>query len=321
MIAPDARGRSLGEGGSVFSRGAISAYYNPALLVTSETVSGGFNYCDYAPEFSDDISVINVFIAHKFRDLGYYGIGFTKFDYGNTYGPGKSYDYSLGFWAAMDFDRDYSIGIGVKYIKMKLEFYNYWTGSRSYEGSSYAFDFGFLSRNHLPKSTYKVDSKGKIPGMFSEERDEGFSFGISLANLGKGIAFFDPDQTDPLPRKLRLAAGYQAIDSEPVGLRLMVDATKLLIDVEDSFRKEWSEIVWSYGLESTFYYIVHFRLGRLFDRDTYQRFNIIGAGIGPDWLRLDYSRILGDEDDRGWNRRYGEASISLICNISPDTFR
>jgi hypothetical protein len=122
-----------------------------------------------------------------------------------------------------------------------------------------------------------------------------------------------------MPKRLRLAAGYQAVDSEPVGLRLTVDATKLLIDVDDSFKEEWSEVAWSYGLESQFYYILYFRFGRLLDRGDHQRYYTIGFGLGPEWLRLDYSLVLGDYDH--WNRSSKEYSISINCNISPENFK
>ncbi|UCC79993.1 MAG: PorV/PorQ family protein [Candidatus Zixiibacteriota bacterium] len=325
LIPPDARGRALGEGGSVFSKGAISAYYNPALLVTSELFSGEFNYSDYAPDFVDGMSTKNIFISNNIDDMVFCALGYTRFDFSNGLDipeyESESYDYSLGIWAAVSFDPHNSLGAGIKYIKRYHQ--SSYMGSdyvSSREGSSYAFDFGLLSRNHLPVTTLYNDTiyYPVLHKLFKVERDRGFSFGISLANVGKAMTFFEKDRADPIPRNFRFAAGYQAIDTEPVGLRLTLDATKLLIDVDDSFKEEWNEIVWSYGLEATFYYILHFRLGRLFDRDSYQRFNTVGFGIGPEWLSLDYSTILGDTDDWRWNRRAEEYSISIRCNISPN---
>lgn len=325
LITPDARGKSLGDGGSVFSKGAVSAYYNPALLVTSKEFSGEYNYCQYLPQISDDLIVENIFLSSNYRDLAYLGIGYTRFDYsGKTdiWEDVNSYDYSLGFWTAISFDPDNSIGVGIKYIKMKYESSPNVPWNESYEGSSYAFDFGFLTRNHLPGATWRNNNTyyPVLHRLFREERDRGFSFGISVANWGKDMALFDEDRPDPLPRKLRLGTGYQAVDSEPIGLRLTVDATKLLVYMDDPFKEEWSEIAWSYGVETTFYYILNFRLGRLFDRGSHQRLNTIGFGIGPEWLRLDYSRVLGDIDDWRWNRRTDEYSFSISCNISPQTF-
>jgi hypothetical protein len=323
LITPDARSKALGDGGSVFSKGAISAYYNPALLVTSEMFSGEFNYSDYAPDFISGSSIKNIFISHKISDKAYCGMGYSRFDFsGSADIPEykfKSYDYSLGLWAAISYDPHISLGAGIKYIKRYRAVFYDGMEQTSHDGTSYAFDFGILSIDHLPFTTWKND-KIYYPGLhrlFKLERDNGFSFGISLANVGKAMTFYDENTAYPIPRNFRFAAGYQAIDTEPVGLKLTIDATKLLVDVHDSFKEEWSEIAWSYGLEATFYYILDFRLGRLFDRSGYQRFNTFGFGIGPEWLSLDYSRVLGDTDDWHWNRRAGEYSVSVRCNISP----
>jgi hypothetical protein len=93
---------------------------------------------------------------------------------------------------------------------------------------------------------------------------------------------------------------------------LTIDATKILVGE--------SELVWSYGLESEFYYLACFRIGRYYDYDSRHRYTTIGFGIGPDWLRFDYARIPG-EYDYDWSRKAGEYSFSIRCNISSDTFK
>ncbi len=329
LITPDTRGKSMGDGGSVFSNGAVSAYYNPALLVSSEEFSGEYNYCQYLPKLADDLSINNIYLSSKFSDLAYFGMGYSRFSYGeqeltdeagNSLGTASSYDYALGFWAAFSFDADNSFGAGFKYIKRHLAEIGAGSKSKS-NASTIAFDFGLLSRNNFPAATWRND-KIYYPGLrrlFRVERNKGLVFGVSVANLGKDLAYVDADQSDPLPKRLRLGIGYQAIDSEPVGLRLTVDATKLLIDMNDPFKEEWNEIIWSYGLESTLYYLFNFRLGRLLDREGHQRFNTIGFGIGPEWLRFDYSYVL--DSDIHWNRRGEEYSISVNCNVSPQIFK
>ncbi|UCC79994.1 MAG: PorV/PorQ family protein [Candidatus Zixiibacteriota bacterium] len=330
LIAPDARGKSLGGGGSVFSIGAISAYYNPALLVTSEEFSGEYNYCGYMPKIADDLFPKNIYLSSNYRDLLYFGMGYSKFSYGeqermdelgNLLGRFESYESALGFWAAITFDPDNSFGAGIKYIESHLAEVGAGSERGRGDASTVAFDFGILSRNHLPEATWQNEKifYPDLRRLFGVERDLGFSFGVSIANLGEGLEYIDEDQSYPLPKRLRLGLGYQAIDSEPVGLRLAVDATKILVYMNDPFEREWYEIVWSYGLESTFYYLFSIRFGRMLDRDGHQRFNTIGFGIGPEWFSLDYSRVLDSDID--WNRRGDEYSISIRCNISPKTFK
>jgi len=321
-IAPDARGKSLAGGGSVFSKGAISVYYNPALLATSGYFSAEINEDD--SKFINGY-LMNIFLSRKIKEWASVGIGYTSFDHRISdwfdYGYGLYWndirDYSLGLWVAFSLDPHNSYGIGIKYIKTHPDSYAYYRGKTG--KSSIAFDFGWLTKNHLTKATWQNDEifYPDLHRLFKVEREKGFAFGISFTNLGKDLKVKYSTYPDRMPKRFRLAAGYQAIDSEPVGLRLTVDATKFLIEMNDTFSEEWSEVAWAYGLEAAFYYIVDFRFGRLLDRENHQRYNTIGFGLGPEWLRLDYSRVLGDDD---WDYYAGDYSFSVNCNISPETF-
>lgn len=321
-IAPDARGKSLAGGGSVFSKGAISVYYNPALLATSEDFSAEIN--EYKPGLYGAY-MMNLYFSRKIKKWASVGIGYTSFDHRISdwfgYGYGLDWndirDYSLGLWAAFSLDPHNSCGIGIKYIKTHPDSYAY---NLSNTGkSSIAYDIGWLTRNHLTKATWQNDEifYPDLHRLFKVVREKGFAFGVSLTNLGKDLKVKYSDYPDRMPKRLRVAAGYQAIDSEPVGLRLTVDAAKILNNLNDSFSEEWSEVAWAYGLEAAFYYIVDFRFGRLLDRENHQRYNTIGFGLGPEWLRIDYSRVLGDDH---WDYYAGDYSFSVNCNISTETF-
>jgi hypothetical protein len=280
------------------------------------------NYCRYLPLLVDDISINNFFFSGKYNDYGYLGIGYSRIDYQTSRwdiddwgGWADICNYSLSIWTSIFLDSHNSLGAGIKYIESNAAGFGYYSSSRDEAAASVALDLGFLSRNQFPGATWENDDVfyPELNRLFKVERDKGFSLGISFSNLGRDIEFDGRPYSEPLPKRLRLAAGYQAVDSEPVGLRLTVDATKLLIDMDDSFSEEWSEVAWSYGLESTFYYVVTFRLGRLLDRGDHQRYTTIGCGLGPEWLGLDYSYVL--ESDEYWNRSRGEYSISIKCNI------
>lgn len=326
LIAPDARGKSLGEGGSVFSTGAISTYYNPALLVTSRELSVEYNYCDYAPDLIFGLPPVkNFYLSSNYQEQVYFGMGYSRFSFGesertdelgNSLGTYESKDYAFGLWAAMTFDPDNSAGIGFKYIKSDLGYIG--AGSQKYDASSLALDIGILSRNLFPQATFRNENINypNLDRLFRPERDRGFSLGISVMNLGKELKYDQYQSGDPLSKTFRLGAGYQAVDSEPIGIQLTVDTVKLLVETGSPFKKEWDEIAWSYGMELEFYYLVSFRMGKLFDRDSGQRFNTIGIGLGPEWLSLDYSKILN-----GAGIRTNEPSISLRCNISPRMFK
>lgn len=326
LTAPDARGKSLAGGGSAFSKGAASVYYNPALLATSGDFSAEIN--EYKQDIYDAFTM-NLYFSRRLKDWASVGIGYTRFDYkirwdcdGYNDCPGRDdiRDYSLGVWAAFSDDPNNSYGVGIKYMETHPGSLSYFQRMGLF--STIAFDFGWLSRNLFPKATWQNDDifYPDLHRLFKVDRDRGFTLGISLSNLGKSLTLDDYFSyiSYPMPKRMRVAAGYQAVDSEPVGLRLTIDATKLLIDLHDTFKAEWSEVAWSYGLEATFYYIFGFRFGRLLDREDHQRYNTIGCGLGPEWLRIDYSRVLGDYDE--WNRNGEDYSISVNCNISPDLY-
>ncbi len=80
--SPDARGRALAQGGSVYSSGAISAYYNPANLVSSGIISVEGSYCKILPQLADDLSFKSIYVASNLGEWGTYGISYNYFDYG-----------------------------------------------------------------------------------------------------------------------------------------------------------------------------------------------------------------------------------------------
>jgi hypothetical protein len=194
LIAPDARGKSLAGGGSAFSKGAVSAYYNPALLATSEDFSAEIN--EHEPILYDGF-IMNIFMSRNINDWIYLGAGYTGFDYeigrwidyGNTtILDWRGYrDYTLGLWAAISFDHRNSFGIGFKYIKTHP--YSYANYGRYAGASSIVFDFGWLTKNHLTGVTWQNDKiyYPDLNKLFKVKREKGFTFGVSLANLGNDL--------------------------------------------------------------------------------------------------------------------------------------
>ena len=188
-------------------------------------------------------------------------------------------------------------------------------------GSSFAFDLGVLSRGHLPGATVIVDELyyPTLRKYCRTERVPGITLGASLTNIGPQVSFEDDYYNGPPPRNLRLALGYQMLDADYLGLRFTIDALKLLVDNDDSFGTEIDEIKWIFGVEATFLYIINLRAGRYLDDVGFQRYTSVGIGLGPEWLRFDYSRVL--EGNEYYNRRSEETSYSLYCNFLPYIFK
>jgi hypothetical protein len=313
---PDARGRSMGEGGGAFSAGAISVFYNPANLATVSSLSAEFCRHQLVPELSSGIFLSSLYLGGAAGRWGHYAIGYHRIGYGtqviydelgNTAGEYAFYEYALGVYGAFALNPNISLGGGFKYICSKLGVLWTESGIRQSKAETAAVDLGVSIRNLFPETTIqnKVPTQPHLRKWCRARNDRGIAVGLSVANLGPDISYPDVSGSAPLPRNLRLAVGYQIVDIDDLGLRATVDATKLLVDMDDEFRTEWQEIVWSYGGEVTLYYCVAVRGGHLLDRIGRTRFWTWGLGLGPEWLRLDVSR------------QEGKSSFSIGCNVPP----
>jgi hypothetical protein len=330
LMAPDARGRSMGEGGSVFATGAVAAFYNPASIVSVTTAAGEFNYFKPMPSWENNLYALNIYAAFALPNSLRFAVGMNRLDYGTfeLIGPYgeilwryEYYDFAISAYSAVDFDSLSSVGIGIKYIYSQA--IADWTGGNLglADGNILAADFGMLFRNRFRNLTY-TSSNYTFPEIrkWARTRDNrGLSFGISVANLGPKVSYENSDRKDPLPINLRLAAGYQVIDTDILGFDITFDATKLLIDLNDSFKTELDEIVLSYGAEANILYLFNLRGGRYFDTIGRQRMWMIGWGIGPEWLHFDYSRTYDTEDN--WPSKDGAYSLSLYCNLPSGILR
>ena len=326
MEIPDARGRGLAGGGSVFSAGAVSAFYNPAGLVSSGVFSAQINYGEFLPNLADDISLKSAYFSRDFGSIGAYGLSYSRLSYGKQDRRSEGgelietieyYESSLALHGAVALNSSASVGFGLKYININTA-PSYLGDSKS---SSIALDFGFLSKGHFPQATVKIDETyyPTLRKYCRAERDEGIILSASLLNIGPEIKFRERSSLNgPPPRSLRLAAGYQLLDADYLGLRFTIDALKLLVNTDDGFKTEIREITWSFGVEATFLYIINLRAGRYHDEIGLQRYTTVGLGLGPEWCRFDYSRVLGSSEM--YIRRENETSYSLYCNIIPNIF-
>ncbi len=329
-ISFDARGNALGDGGSAFASGAASAFYNPANLSTVEEISLQYDFGNLRREgFSRKINTASVSFAINLEDFGTWGINYNRIAYpdhtvlgerGEYLFDFRPYDYSLGLFNAFDISSDYSVGFGLKYL-----YGSHWEIRRGYswDYSSWSLDAGFRVKNLFSGATYKGNA-----GWFPEVCDllrarstKGFSVSTSAANIGPDIdnAYLYKTYKWPIPRTFRLGIGYQAIDSDILGLRLTVDAAKLLLDMRDSFETEWQEINWHYGFEAAILYVIAFRGGRQLDRTGWASFKSWGVGFGPEWLNLNITHISYDKN-RYIKPVADEGTFySLNCNL-PTSF-
>ena len=225
----------MGEGGSAFSTGAVSVYYNPANLVTVNSLSAEFTRYQLLPGLARDVFLTSLYLGGGTAKWGHYGISYHRIGYGmqerydelgNLLGEYASYEYALGFYGAFALNPNIWLGGGFKYICSKLG--TVWTGSgiRQVKAQTAAVDLGISIRNVFPESTIqsRVYTRPRFRKWCRARSDRGIALGLSVANLGPNISYPEVSDSDPLPRNLRLSVGYQIVDIDDLGLRATVDA-------------------------------------------------------------------------------------------------
>ena len=324
LMSPDAYGQGMGYGGSAFSSGAVSAFYNPANLVTVNSLSAEISYTDALPHLRDNLSYKSINLAGVIKEKWYFGAAVNYFDLGTRKiyneigercGTERVYEMAANISGAMRINQIVSVGATIKYIRCK------WDYSIEYSpdlpvASGLAFDVGICFQNLFPSLTYYSNKTyyHNFRENFRDRNSKGVNIGLSIVNLGPELKYQVDYSIGPLPRTFRMGLGYQAVDMEQLGLRFTIDATKLIVDTDDGLKNELQEIDLAGGVEATFYYLFSLRMGRYHDETDQEKFWTFGYSLGPEWLRFNYARVL-DNDDYRTNRRANEQTFSVYCNL------
>lgn len=172
---------------------------------------------------------------------------------------------AVGLHAGILLWRQLGIGLGVKLVRS--HFFPDWAwrflpelGITSGDvGSTVAADLGIL---------YKPSAR--------------FSAGLALVNLGPGIYYVSRDETDPLPRTLRVGLCWTPVNNRLVRLRVLPEINKVLIGMfyeqnpnrPTPFLTKLDYELWSawksLGAEATILKLVSLRLGYFEDITGYR---------------------------------------------------
>jgi hypothetical protein len=317
---PDARGRSLAGGGSVYSTGAISSYYNPANLTSSGLISVEISSAKILPELTKEFSFKSIYISRGFGKWGYYGVGYNYFNYGDWFYYDRYGNYTkhpnifesaISLSTAFNFNENNSFGFGIKYIHDNFSTITEGNENHEVQANSFAFDIGMQSRNIIPRLTLIRDRDPDSPEVenINDTKKGGLAFGVSVLNMGSKRYYFNYVPKEPIPTILRLALGYKIMEQRNCNLSIMIDVEKLLIDKK--------EIIWHAGVESQFYKIITLRLGNINNKAGSVRYWASGISLGPSWIHGDYSYVFKSSEE--WNRNGGEYALSIVCNLFPNT--
>jgi len=280
LIPPSARAIGMAYAYTAVCDDAPANYYNAAGLAFFESPKITMNYCGYQPGLHSNMHHFYFACAYPLHksSWGFDAIYFTpgkiaKVDEeGNYLGEVVVWRLALKINYARRLLDNFSLGIGVKFIKQQYGMWDPWGWPLYETGSAWAFDFNFL---------YII-----LPNL---------SIGTVLHNIGSDIHYTDIGGSDPLPWLYRLGITYTPIENKYFSCSLSGEVTKVLVSMfaqeENSFwenlKYEIKEAWKGIGLELTCYKIVSLRGGYFHDEEGARKGFTFGGGINIKNFELD----------------------------------
>ncbi|OQY29816.1 MAG: hypothetical protein B6244_02320 [Candidatus Cloacimonetes bacterium 4572_55] len=276
-IEPGARGNGMGNAYAAIAEDSFGQFWNP----------GGLGFMDSkhhvalerSPWFEDVVG--DMYLAYfgynqPISDLGVFGVHFHYLNMGRNYKTGTdspividefdSFDYSISLGYGVKVHSNLGLGINFKIIHSHLADEGAGSGEGNEgSGTAYGFDMGTLYKNMI---------------------FQGLSGAIVFQNLGGDLNYVDADQSDPLPRTLRISLAYQAWKDDLIGVILTGEAVKLLVELDEKFSEQLSEqTITGIGSEVTFMDIFSARIGHYRDKEGH----VSGMTFGGGFRLLDYN--------------------------------
>jgi hypothetical protein len=222
-INPDARGGAMGDVGIATLPDVNSAYWNIAKTPFNKNNSGiGLNYTPWLKSLGlNDVYLASLAGYYKLDDnqaisssLRYFSLGniqFTDFS-GQPLSSYRPREFSFGLGYSIKLSDNLALGIAARYINSSLASGEVNNSGVVYKaGTSAAVDFGLYYDG-------------------TQNNGSGFSWGISLANLGAKIGYTsDAKNKDFIPANLGLGTAYTSVINESSKITFALDVNKLLV--------------------------------------------------------------------------------------------
>jgi hypothetical protein len=261
------------------------------------------------PEFGlKDLYHLYFSVTWPTEDWGTVG-GFVKYvsfgenewtdEVGRNLGTFRSFDLFAGLCYGTNFGDNIGIGISPKFIYSKLADVPVGNEQRRGIANSFAVDFGYKHTNILKK----------------------LDLGICLQNMGPDIVYIDQNQADPIPFNLKAGVAWRAVDNPIHNLKVLFDVNRELIRrrddeqtikeegepkppdpfwkaavttfLDDPWKEEVAEFVYSLGAEYWYSHFIAFRLGTMYDKAGSRGEITFGLGINYGNIHFNGSYIVG----------------------------
>jgi len=325
LIAPDARGGSMGETGVATDPDVNSMHWNPAKYAFIDKQMGfSVSYSPWLKELVDDIGLGYLTGYYKLDkrqtiagSLRYFSLGEIQFmdAEGNEKGIYKPNEFTIQGTYSRLFTDHLSGAVSAKFIYSNLtQGQSVGSGNtETHAGTSIAADVSIYYRK---------------PVDFSSGQTGQFALGVNIANIGSKISYTSSIEKDFIPTQLRLGPAFTYDIDKFNSITGTVEFTKLLVptppvydtnatilsgmddnvsvfqgmlqsfyDAPDGFSEELKEITWAVGVE--YWYNKQFAIRGGYHHESAdkgdRKFFTFGAGLRYNVFGLDFSYLVSTD--------------------------
>lgn len=253
-IQPGARPAGMGDSFVALADDASAISWNPAGL---GFIQGKYNFTlmhtQLVPDW-DDVYYEYVAYAQRVEGLGTIGASVIYLTYGEQtatdpdspepIGTFNSYEVipSVAYGTAIG--ENLALGLNLKFVYVDLAPAQFTQDQQKGSGSTFALDLGVLWRTAEDK----------------------LRLGAALQHVGPKIAYIDEEQSDPLPRNLKLGATWIIMQDETNNLLVSGEYNKSLVIVED-ITDVTTGVILNAGAEYVYADLLALRAGYVYDED------------------------------------------------------
>lgn len=322
-VSPDARAGGMGDVGVASTPDGASLFWNTAKLAFLDEGSRSLalSYTPWLNSLVNDINLGYVSYSVGLDDrqglaiaMRYFSLGEINFrDENNSpQGTGQPYEFTLNVGYGLKLSRNFSMGVGLRYIFSDLTNGLQQPGINASGGSSIAADLGLY---------YQSERVNLGAG-----KAQSWAAGLNISNLGGKMSYgTSQESADFLPANLRLGGAYTYEMDQYNKFSILLDFNKLLVptpplrdddgnviagiddnvsafagmmqsfrDAPGGWQEELEEVIVNVGAEYVYNDLFAFRGGY-----QYENFNkggreyfTIGLGIHYNVFGLDFAYLI-----------------------------
>lgn len=323
MIAPDARGGSMGDVGAATDPDALSQYWNPAKYPFNISRAGvALNYTPWLRQLVSDMNLAYLAGYYRIGDYSAVSASFRYFSLGEVLTSSgvdagndmtiNPYEMSIDVGYSLMLSEKFSLGATVRWIYSDLT-YDYTEDTSP--GSAFAADIACYYQNYINIGN----------------RECQLGLGLNISNVGSKITFGGSDNSEFIPTNLRLGAALMIPINEYNRFTIAADANKLLVptypkqeegestedyqervqrdyydvssisgifksfgDAPGGFKEELQEIQWSVGAEYVYNDRFSLRAGYHHESENKgnRKYFTVGAGFKMSVFSLDAGYVI-----------------------------